>query len=65
MESSTKNDWTEQVKLDLKELNMTENFNEITLMSKLQLNNMLKKKFEDAALKYLVSQIKEKGKEIK
>ena len=34
-------------------------------MSKLQFKNLIRKKSEEAAFKYLLSQIKEKGKEIK
>ena len=56
---STKNDWTEQVKQDLKELDMAENFNEIKQMSKLQFKNLIRKKSENAAFLYLLSQIKE------
>ena len=44
---------------------MTENFNEIKQMSKLQFKNIVKKKAEQAPLTYLLSQIKEKGKEMK
>ena len=62
---SSKTDWTETVKKDLNELDIKINFEEIKCMSKTAFKKLVKKKIEVAALSYLNSQIKTKGKEIK
>ena len=57
-------DWVNIVKKDIKKLNINLTFKEIQEMSKSAVGKLVKEKVEAGALKYLTSQIKEKGKEI-
>ena len=65
LKNSSKRDWTEQVKRDLKELNIHMSFEEIKSMSKNSFKKYVKNKIEIEALKYLKSKIKSIGKELK
>ena len=64
MENSNKTDWTYQVEKDLKELEICLEIEDIKRMSKNKFKRHINKKIECAALKYLKSMIKTKGKEL-
>ena len=64
LENSGKTDWTFQVAKDMEELEIKSTMEEIKLMSKNMFKEYIRKKVESAALKYLKSQIKSKGKEM-
>ena len=58
LESRSRGDWATTVMADLKELKITETFEEIKQMSKRQLSNILKSRIRDNALTYLVGKQK-------
>ena len=62
MENSNKTDWTYQVQKDIKELEICLEIEDIKSMSKNKFKSHINKKIECAALKYLKSMIKTKGK---
>ena len=64
LEKPTKGDWVSQCKKDLSELNIRENFEEITNMQKVTFLNIIKEKLKENALKYLNKKKGSKGKEI-
>lgn len=64
IEEPTKGDWGSQCVIDLKELEITETFDEIKEMSKTKFTRLLKSRIEVNALKYLKNKRKSKGKEI-
>ena len=64
LEKPTKGDWVSQCRKDLSELNIRENFEEITNMQKVTFLNIIKENLKENALKYLNKKKGSKGKEI-
>ena len=57
----TKGDWIQLVKQDLRDFNINESFEKLTLHSKITLKNLVKEACREYTLKKLVNKIKKKG----
>ena len=64
LKTSSKNDWTEPIKKDIKHLNINKKIEEIQHMTKSMFKELVKRQTEKEALKYLKSKVKKKGEEI-
>ena len=60
----TRGDWASQIKSDLKELHITESFEELKTMTHSKFKENIKSQIRKNALKYLLKKRKSKGKEI-
>ena len=64
VEQPSRGDWASHCQRDLKELKISETFNEIKLMTKNKFSKMLKRRVKENALEYLTEKQRVKGKEI-
>ena len=64
LEQPTKGDWVSTCLNDLKELKISQTFDEIKLISKNQFNKLLKERLKENAFKYLINKQGSKGSEI-
>ena len=64
LEQPTKGDWVSTCMEDLKELRISQTFDEIKLMSKNQFTKLLKERLKENAFKYLTNKQGSKGSEI-
>ena len=65
LKNPNKDDWTETVKKNIIELKINKTMEELKKMSKNSFKKLVRKNTEEAALEFLKSKIKSKGKEIK
>ena len=64
LEQPTKGDWVSTCKENLKQLELPEEFNEITRITRNKLGNMLNEKIRNVALQYLIKKQGQKGSEV-